>query len=992
MRDMIAGVVETIAGAVSDIFGNSMPTYCDIETADDTHTLVTSDGTLLSGLRIDGIRDAVGPDEFERLMTAVSRALQSFLSRDGFTVDVFASRDQESVTRTLEGLSNKVSATCKSIGLELDDVIDANKRTMAKYTADEAIYLALWSRESLLTAHESKAARQALAEVAKKMPPTSPGSQSLVSTLPALREIHESTIQSIMESLRRAGVLCEQLGAHEMLARARNAIDPGFTPSNWRPHLIGDTVPLLGSGAAMLREHDKRELDFSDIQYPPVAWQMFPRDAYRVNAKHVVVGDTAYAPLFVEIPPREVMPFSVLFDKLASAGVPWRVMIRLDGGGMKYSGARAMLSDIMSFAGNHNKMIADTFKSLKEEERVHGETLVRFRMSFCTWAPAKDIEELSRRASRLVQNISSWGQCEVREVSGDPMAGLVSTVPFLTMQCAATPSVAPLSHAVRMLPIVRPASLWQSGSMILRTIDGRLMPFQPGSSMQSTWNYLLTGRPGSGKSVQMLNLILSGVLQPGMSRLPKVGIVDIGPSASYFARMLRDSLPKGRQHEVATFRISMRTEDAINPFDTPLGCRYPTDLHRAFLANIVTQIATPAEMHAPFPRMSEMVNKVVDATYERLSGELSSSVPKKFAFGLEEKVDAVVRNLGYRVTNDTAWWNIVDFLFSKGYTHEATLAQRHAVPTLADIVQLPQQVRDLYDKAKVDTGETMSDAFSSLVSSATRDFPNLASQTKFDIGEARVVTINLEDVAKTGSPAAERQTSVMYMLASYALTKDYRINEELVQQMRMPKMYTDYHTKKVRENKEDLKWIAYDEFHRTSKSPQVRDSIFIDMREGRKYNTGVILASQGAEDFPPEMREFATATFVADAGTENNIKALRDFFDLSESSQDIMRRHVTGAGASGAPMFVIMSTKKGNFQQLMVSTLGTETLWALSTTTEDVMVREAVCRKLGAQNGRRALAKTFPGGGCKSEIERLRNEGHADAIERVVSDVLRRAA
>ena len=44
-------------------------------------------------------------------------------------------------------------------------------------------------------------------------------------------------------------------------------------------------------------------------------------EAQRVNAKYVVVGDRAFAPVFVEIPPREVMPFSALFEKLSTAKI-----------------------------------------------------------------------------------------------------------------------------------------------------------------------------------------------------------------------------------------------------------------------------------------------------------------------------------------------------------------------------------------------------------------------------------------------------------------------------------------------------------------------------------------------------------------------------------------------------------------------------------------------------------------------------------------------
>ena len=50
--------------------------------------------------------------------------------------------------------------------------------------------------------------------------------------------------------------------------------------------------------------------------------------------------------------------------------------------------------------------------------------------------------------------------------------------------------------------------------------------------------------------------------------------------------------------------------------------------------------------------------------------------------------------------------------------------------------------------------------------------------TSFDIGDARVVSLDLDEVAKSGGDAADRQTSVMYMLARYVLARHYYLTEE----------------------------------------------------------------------------------------------------------------------------------------------------------------------------------------------------------------------
>ena len=58
------------------------------------------------------------------------------------------------------------------------------------------------------------------------------------------------------------------------------------------------------------------------------------------------------------------------------------------------------------------------------------------------------------------------------------------------------------------------------------------------------------------------------------------------------------------------------------------------------------------------------------------------------------------------------------------------------------------------------------------------NIPLLSQVTKFDLGEARVVSLDLDEVAKSGGDAADRQTAVMYMLARYILARHYYLTED----------------------------------------------------------------------------------------------------------------------------------------------------------------------------------------------------------------------
>lgn len=988
MKNFISDAIENAAVAFGELFKNSMPTYCDIETIDSENVLVSRRGNLVSGIRISGMIEAFGPEEFEQSVARITRGLQSYLLTPAHTIDVFASRDPSGVRANLNQMSEGIKATCEKLSLDLQDVVVSNRKELEKYCAIEEVYLVIWTKSAALSSEQRSKNNAEMGKARQALPKITGGAQSVITTTTDLREKHDSVCKSISQDLRTAGIIAETISAHEMLKIARMSMDPAHTHPDWKPYLIGDALPVA-SAPAYLRDWKKSKLDFSDLQYPPVSWQMFPRDARRIDSKFVAIGDRAFAPVFVSIPSREVMPFSSLFSKLATSGIPWRVMFRLDGGGMSFFGMKEMIAGLASVATPFNKRIADAMTNLKNVDDS-GSTQVRMRISFCTWAPASDLPLLKQRQARLVQTVSAWGQCETRDISGDAMQGMVSTVPFLSESHCGEPSCAPLSHAVRMLPLFRPSSPWDDGNMIFRTEDGKIMPFQPGSSKQATWNYLVAGRPGSGKSVLMSNILMSMCLQPGITRLPNIGIVDIGPSASYFVDMLKDALPERWKHLAASFKLTMSMKHAINPLDLPLGARFPTPETRAFIVNIVTQLATPAEQDKAYSRMSEFVAQVVDNAYLRLSGEHSSSRPKRYSQEVDTVVDAALTKHNYISSKQTSWWEVVDFLFANECIHEATMAQRYAVPIIPDLVEIPQAVKDLYEQIIVESRETLPGAFTSLLSSAIRDFPNMSQPTKFDIGEVRVAAINLEEVAKSGSASADKQTSVMYMLASYCLTKNYRLNEDTVKEMRMPHTYLPYHLEKVRQTRIDLKWIAYDEFHRAKKSEAVENTVQIDLREGRKFNIGVILASQGMDDFSEKIRELSTGVFLADGGTQKNISDMRDYYGLSETSVETLTNSVTGPTSAGAPIFVILSVKEKRYNQLLISTLGVETRWALTTTSEDVAVRKIVTEELGSSKARSILSKVLPNQAQK-EVERIKILGIANAVEAVAKKVLDKA-
>ncbi|MGB0720580.1 MAG: hypothetical protein ACPGRX_08900 [Bdellovibrionales bacterium] len=334
--------------------------------------------------------------------------------------------------------------------------------------------------------------------------------------------------------------------------------------------------------------------------------------------------------------------------------------------------------------------------------------------------------------------------------------------------------------------------------------------------------------------------------------------------------------------------------------------------------------------------------------------------------------DEAIQKFNVHLPTDPYWWDVVDKMFDLGQYHIANLAQRHAVPTLNDSITASRrpQIRSLLEETSVGfSAETVIGAFERMITSAIREFPILSSVTQFDIADARICSLDLMDVAPQGDETADKQTSIMYMLARHALVRSWWMSKDSVQHV--PQKYQEFHELRLQEISEMPKRLCYDEFHRTSKSHSVRAQIIRDVREGRKRGVQIVLTSQLLDDFSKDMIDLATGVWVlGTAISDQAVDNIKDRFGLSNTARHVIRHRLTGPKSIGAPCLFVLGTTDGRYEQHLYNTLGPIELWALSTSAEDVAIRNRLYGKLGAGRGRQMLAATFPGGSARNEIRR----------------------
>ena len=110
----------------------------------------------------------------------------------------------------------------------------------------------------------------------------------------------------------------------------------------------------------------------------------------------------------------------------------------------------------------------------------------------------------------------------------------------------------------------------------------------------------------------------------------------------------------------------------------------------------------------------------------------------------------------------------------------------------------------MFGKLKISvTAEQASDLFERYIYDVIRKFPTLNAPTRLDFGPARIIVLDLAEVAPTGSAAANRQTEMMYMLARHILARNFFLKPTYLHHV--PEEVREYHRVRFQEIYECVK-------------------------------------------------------------------------------------------------------------------------------------------------------------------------------------------
>ena len=915
--------------------------------------IVTRDGGLMTLFELHGCRtvgqDAQRAELADRLATRLAGALRF----PGHAAHLVFDRHPESGPAIASRSIEAPMAAARRLGLDLDDVLRDRARALADRLAREHCHVALWTGEAALPPGER---RRSLARIRKSRCPL-PMHEGLAPR-------HDAVARDLLDATGAIGLLLRRLDVPEALGVIRTFLSGHADAAD---RLDGG---IAGCCHGMVGPEPRNGLR------PALAPVLIAAEP-EVRGGLLGIRESWFAGLHVTLPPAAPRAFEELLAGTAAAAVPLRQSILIESGAGPALWKHACAS-VLAVSGHANRVIRDQIDALRSAA-ADGEPLVRVSMSWMTWGPTP--ESAVRNRAALAQRVSAWGDQAVSEHLGDPVESWAAAIPGFAAIATAPRAIAPLRDVLALMPLQRPAFPYGRGHPLRRggqlcSGDGGRPLLLPVLGEGEHSFHLVSGEPGKGKSVLLNSRALSAVLAGGQTELPAIAIIDIGPSAAGLVSLLQAALGPARSGEAVHLRLTADSTHAVNPFDTPLGCRRPPAHQAAFLRNLVGAMLRPADAAALPAGLDTLIPEVVAEAYRMRDDRPPDAHPAIHEPGVEPAVDAVLEP-----GPETPWWQVVDRLIACGRHDLAHIAQRHAVPVLADLARAANApaVRERHLDVAIAGGQNVLQALVRILGAAARDYATLSRRTALGLGAARVAVLDLAEVADPHDP---RRTAIFYLVARQLLAGDWFLTEEDVDAM--PESVRPWHRDRVRRLLETEKLLQYDEFHRTGGIPELVAQVGRDAREGRKHRRRVVLASQRLEDFDPALRDLASTVWILGADSAAARERLAADFDLDDGARHIVAHRLTGPDRSGAPALVMARTAEGRGCQLVRTVLGPVELWALSTTPPDAALRERLYRRLDPAEARAALAARFPAGTLgPSAIGAGLAAGHADE-----SDVL----
>lgn len=997
--------------------GRDFPDYCDLRTVigltgDDKvrhpslnapYILVNDNNDYVSCFDILGAfrefseeeprnNAAPAPDSFLHFVHRLRDALTGDFKAMGHKLSLVFERDPLRGNEEIERLLTPQRLAYQRLNLALHDLVDEQIEKMSPYLVRERVWLCVWSGYDAVPKAERKdEIRRQLAQMGS-LPPSQFGQNPLYAEFEGLKMRHDAFIDKLAADLTNGneGVMVRLLNAHEAGYVVRDEIERDSTSEDWQPLLPGDRVIPQGAGP----DGDIGPALAPHLNYQLCDSKLTPEEGY------VKVDGLYYGQLAMTLAPQRPEPFSSLVKKIPRK-IPWRVRIDFAPGGADILTSKNNLLAFVAFVPSL-RQIYDSIQGLLARDKQDPVCVMSITAS--TWDADKS--RMKRNHTLLQKALQSWGVSTVTRTFGDPVRAWMHTLPLASASSAPTRMFPPLSEALKMLPLQRPASPWgNKGNVVFQTEDGKPYAVQLASDLQEKHTEALIGAPGSGKSL-LANRMLLDALSSGTGDLPFIGVIDKGYTAQGFYDLVHDSLSEDQKHKAISIILRNDASHCRNPFDIQLGLKYPISTEREYLLTLLLSLCIdPQTGLAPdAASCRQILSRAVDMTYR----ESSETSPRLYGPTLVPLVDEALESSGCRAGYDSAWWakatwyEVRDMLFDAGCINEASLAQAQAVPELNDLQGAlnSDEMRKAFENVnRPASDESLLSYVARCLTQALTDYPLIAGRTQLAVNpDTRIRVVDVNNVAGDKTPEGKIRTGIMYQFARHvAGANDFYLpqyQDELYNNL--DPRYISLHRKRVDQLDQEIKTIFMDELHNIKGIDILWEALKTEDREKRKFGVRTVFASQYVDDFPEELLESANSLYLMRV-RPRDFTMLEKSFGVPRTTLNRLLNTTRGPvpDGSGTTFLAVYQTTNGNVAQLLKNTVGPRCLWALNSTPANRALRNMLYAALDGHSARELLAAAFPGGSAEKHIKMLKERAGGDdeesAIRQLADELIARA-
>lgn len=1001
--------------------------YCDIETIDSGTNIIFKNGAMMSLFRYDGLMSIKTQEEYYNLVEFLSQELNSIMQKPGYLIACVFRKDLDSYP-LVEQSERVQKSTALKIGLDLNHLIDENISIYSKGVHNEEVWFALYTQPMVLDKIEVEAIKK---QKNSFIGPALRNAQDILSPIDVLRAKHENFVSKFYGALsnKSFSTKISLINVLNGLNFIRRQIIPDYTSKRWMPSVaIGrDTAEYLGfSGykTPITWPITQNKHDMSHLFPPNISRQLMGSHTISILGSKddvpnntISIGGRLYSSVMMDIAPNQPSVFNSLFATFNQAvtkdltgntvSMPWSVSFLISSDVLANMAIKKTLAAFLTrIPPDTNNNITNALKQL---EYIKNEKLavVGLQISAMTWV--EDLPQarqtLLERKVRLQSTLETWGGITTKDNVGDPVMLWRSNILGLSPEHIGTRAATPLTHAISMLPLARPASPFDRGTVLHKTLDGKLMLLEKFSPKQNTWVTIITGTPGSGKSVLLNKLLYETCLMPGIQRLPWISIIDKGISSTGLINLLRAALPPEMRHLVASKRLRKDRRHAINPFDIKPGLTYPLESEKTQMVSFLATMMTPPEAEKPYDDTTTFCSEIIKRAFDSIQEQTGN--PKMYKNHYNKELDGILQEYDilnyaqkvhidefgrtiytpdYESFDDISYFALVRKLHRAGEMTNSRrdkfrlwrgrdLAQRYAVPVLQDFIPIIEDpsIKQSYTNV-VGSQETMPEFAQRAIKTIISEYECFSHATEFDVDTARVLSLDLQDVIDKNN---RRQTALFFQAARMIAVKKFSLSEEDVHPDKIPAMFMPYYKNLLRELNIDRKTLAYDEFSNAKEDLATMKQVETDAREGRKWGVELILASQYLKDFKYSKGDkdgdginligLATSTFVCSQPQDENL----EIFKKSVSSHPGVLSSFTKIGISshGLTYFAQFVTKTGKFASYITNQVGDKMMWSLTTDQVDRSMREAMLSKVPNLNKAFEILSWAYGGSISSRFQ-----------------------